>query len=268
MAATPTTEPPRTSPEGMPPLMPGMQPELPDGYEHQDEPARTPLAQCERVPVYQWDLIVRTTHWFIAMSLIVLAATGFYIGRPFLESSGPAREQFLTGYIKVIHSYAAIVFSLSVLARVIWMFTGPRRSGWRQFIPVSKSRRRDLLGTLKFYLMLRAKPPPATGHNALAGLTYVAVFFLYGVSIFSGFALYSVNAHTSYMSMWQFLLPIFHGAQGARWIHHVTMWLLLGFVIHHLWSAILVARVERNGTVDGIFSGWKFVPPEHTEDDL
>jgi Ni,Fe-hydrogenase I cytochrome b subunit len=38
----------------------------------------------QREPVYVWDLVVRSTHWLIALSLIVLSVTGVYIGNPFL----------------------------------------------------------------------------------------------------------------------------------------------------------------------------------------
>jgi Ni/Fe-hydrogenase 1 B-type cytochrome subunit len=210
-------------------------------------------------PVYVWDLIVRLTHWLIVLSMIVLAITGIDIARPFLDS-GAGTGKFTTGWVKIVHSYTAIVFSLAVGARIVWMFLGPRRSGWRQFVPTSRRRLNGLRDSLAFYLMLRARPPYAVGHNPLAGLTYVAVFGLYLVIIATGFALYSISAYTSYMSMWKFLLPLFGGAQGARWLHHVTMWLLIGFVVHHVFSAILTSRVEKNGVLDSIFSGYKFLP--------
>ena len=38
------------------------------------------------------------------------------------------------------------------------------------------------------------------------------------------------------------------------------MWLLLGFTVHHVYSAILVASIEKNGTIDSIFAGYKWVP--------
>ncbi|HTM19249.1 MAG TPA: cytochrome b/b6 domain-containing protein, partial [Kofleriaceae bacterium] len=119
---------------------------------------------------------------------------------------------------------------------------------------------RDLRDTLKFYLFLRRRPPPAVGHNAMAGAAYVAVFGLYFVMIATGFALYSVSAYGSYMKVWSNLLPLMGGLQGARWLHHVAMWLLIGFVVQHLFSSVLMARVEKNGTLDSIFSGWKFLP--------
>ena len=48
----------------------------------------------------------------------------------------------------------------------------------------------------------------------------------------------------------------------ARFIHHVGMWLLLGFAAHHIWSAVTISFVERNGLMDSMFSGFKFVRPE------
>lgn len=216
--------------------------------------------------VYVWDLVVRITHWAIAFGIFVLAATGFYIGHPFGGPAGRAGAHFAMGWVKIIHFYAAMVFTLAVAARVVWMFLGPRRSGWRQFVPASRRRRHDLVQTVKFYSLLRPEPPSTIGHNPLAGLSYLGVFVLYLVMIATGFALYSVSAH-DYMHVWQFLLPLFHGAQTARWLHHVTMWILLLFFISHLFFAMMTARNERNGTLDSIFSGFKFMPKGQPPDD-
>jgi Ni/Fe-hydrogenase 1 B-type cytochrome subunit len=225
-----------------------------------------PASEDELVPTYVWDLVVRATHWTIFLSMIVLSITGLYLGRPFVAAPGPAGQSFVTGWMKIVHSYAAIAFSLAVFSRLVWMVIGPRRSNWRQFVPTSRRRWRDMISTFKFYVMLRSKPPATIGHNPLAGATYAVVFGLYLVMIFTGLALYSVSSH-SYMHAWQFLLPIFHGVQWTRWIHHVTMWLLIGFFVHHVFSALLTSRVEKNGVLDSIFSGYKFLPKGMKADD-
>lgn len=221
----------------------------------------------DRTPVYVWDLVVRATHWTIVLSMIVLAITGIYIGDPFLLADGAATNRFVMGWMKVIHAYAAIAFTLAVAARVVWMFLGKGYATWRQFIPTSRARFQDMYQTFRFYVFLRRRPPTAIGHNALAGATYVAVFTLYLIMILTGFALYAVSAHTSYMSMWKFLLPLFGGAQTARWIHHVVMWLLIGFSVHHFFSALLMSKVEKTGTLDSIFSGYKYIPNDELPHD-
>jgi Ni/Fe-hydrogenase 1 B-type cytochrome subunit len=229
-------------------------------------PDRT-AAEGRRQLVYVWQLPVRLTHWLIFFSIAFLVFTGIYIGRPFFTVSGPAGQHFAMGTMKAIHSYAAIVFTLSVLARIVWMFLGNRWASWREFLPLSRRRWRGFAGTLKFYLFAWVKPPYVTGHNAVAGLTYAVVFLLYFAIIASGLGLYAISAPVdSPLRVFSFLLSLFGGPQSARWVHHVVMWLLLGFVAHHVASAVLMARVERTGTIDSIFSGYKFVPPEELEE--
>ncbi|HUJ58662.1 MAG TPA: Ni/Fe-hydrogenase, b-type cytochrome subunit [Kofleriaceae bacterium] len=215
---------------------------------------------------YVWDRLVRATHWVIALSIAVLAVTGFYLGHPFLSTPGEARAHFTTGWAKVFHFYAAIAFSLAVGARLVWMVRGPRHSGWRNFMPVSRRRWRDLGKTLQFYLLIRRTPPTTIGHNPLAGLSYLAVFGMYLVMIATGLALYAVSSH-SYMHHFAFLVRAFHGVQWTRWIHHLTMWGIIAFAVAHTFFAMLTSRNEKNGELDSIFSGYKFLPKDQPPDD-
>lgn len=217
--------------------------------------------------VYVWDIIVRVTHWAVALSIVVLAATGIYIGHPFLAPAGDGRTHFTTGWAKVIHFYTAIVFTLAVVSRLIWMLAGPRHSGWRNFVPACRRRWRDLLGTLKFYLLIRTSPPVTIGHNPLAGMSYLAVFGMYFVIILTGFGLYAISSN-SFMHMFAFLVPVFQGVQWARWIHHATMWGIIAFAIAHTFFAMLTSRNEKNGELDSIFSGYKFLPKGQPPDDV
>ncbi len=221
-------------------------------------PALADRPRLERV--YVWEVPVRLTHWLIFLSIAVASVTGIYIGRPFLVVPGEARFHFVMGTMKVIHSYAAIVFTLSVFSRVAWMFLGNWYARWESFIPVTARRRRGLWRTFGFYLFALRKPPGFIAHNPLAGLAYTAVFFLYFVMVGTGLALYSVDANVaSPLRLFSFLLPLFGGPQSARWVHHVVMWLLLGFTVHHVYSGILMSQIEQNATVESIFSGYKFI---------
>ncbi len=222
-----------------------------------------PTATANLVRVYVWEWPVRVTHWLIAGSILFCAATGLYLGNPFLISSGPAGGRFIMGWAKVLHFYGAIVFALSVLSRLVWMFVGNKYASWDKFIPVTKKRRQGILPTVNFYIFRLRMPPGFVGHNPVAGMTYTLVFLLYMTMIVTGIALYAPSATIgSIMRPFQFLVPLLGGLQTARWIHHVVMWLLLGFLVHHVYSAVLMSQVEGNGTLESIFSGYKFVPPE------
>ena len=234
-------------------------------------PPSTPIPEASQPPhfvelerVYVWDLVVRLSHWLIMLALLLLAVTGIYLGRPFYIPSGPESQQMVMMNMKVVHFYAAIVFTLTVFVRVGWMFVGSHYARWDQFFPIGARRRAHVLHMGLFYSFLRKHPPMNVGHNPLAGLTYIAVFGLYFLEIFTGLALYSVDAGLAYGGYMReiggWFLPLFGGPQTARWIHHLGMWFLLGFFAHHIWSAMLVSRVEGMGLIDSMVSGYKWLP--------
>ncbi|MDH3402189.1 MAG: Ni/Fe-hydrogenase, b-type cytochrome subunit [Acidobacteriota bacterium] len=222
-----------------------------------------PASEACLANVYVWESPVRICHWLIAGSIWVLSITGLYMGNPMLTAPGAASEHFLMGTAKLIHFYAAIVFTLSVLTRVVWMFIGNRYAAWDKFVPARAIRRKGLGPTLRYYLFALRLPPGFVGHNPLAGLFYTLVFVLYGVQIATGLGMYAASAHVeSPLRVFTFFLPLFGGLQTAHWIHHVVMWLLWMFIVHHVYSAVLMSQVEENATVESIFSGHKFVPRE------
>ena len=214
----------------------------------------------ERVRIWEWP--VRLSHWLIAASIVVLAVTGIYIGNPFFATSGEATRHFAMATMKAVHFWAAMVFIVAVLGRVLWMFAGNPYARWKEFLPVSRERLAGIWPTVAFYAFLRRRPPDFIGHNPVAGATYTVVFLLYFLMIATGLALASANAALdSPLAAFSFLIAWLGGLQTARFVHHVAMWLILGFVAHHVWSAFLIASVEKKGLMESIFSGYKFLPP-------
>jgi Ni/Fe-hydrogenase 1 B-type cytochrome subunit len=225
-------------------------------------PAAAPVAgRDELVRVYVWQIPVRVTHWLIAFSIVALSATGLYIGRPFMTVTGPAGQSSLMAWMKNVHAISAYVFAAAVLVRIIWMFTGNKYAHWDKFISLNRTRMKGFMPTVFFYLFLRDKPPAFVGHNPVAASAYSLVYGLCFLQILTGFVLRGASADVNATIRWfAALAPLIGGLQSARWIHHVTMWLLLGFAVHHVYSAVLVAIVEKNGTIDSIISGFKWVP--------
>jgi Ni/Fe-hydrogenase 1 B-type cytochrome subunit len=221
-------------------------------------PARPAIVQ-----VYVWEWPVRLAHWMIVLSIAVCSVTGIYIGHPFMTFGDPGRQQFVMGNIKVIHFYGAIVFTLAVLSRIIWMFIGNHWAHWDKFVPVARARREGIAQAIRFYLFRLRKPPGYVGHNPLAGLTYTGIFILFLIQTMTGFGLYAVSASvTSHMHWFRFFVALFGGMQYTMWIHHIVMWLLIAFAVHHVYSAILMSQIEASATVESIFSGYKFVKRE------
>lgn len=205
---------------------------------------------------YIWEVPVRVTHWVNVIAIMALSVTGFYIGSPRTLGTDPA--DFVMGWVRVVHLTAGYTFAVSIASRIWWAFAGNRPSGWREFVPfLYPEGRRDMGRMFLYYIFLSRKVPHPLGHNALAGATYLLVFSLYLVMVATGFALDA--QHEPGGVMYALLAPLYalFGNQGLRLAHHMGMWLLLGFAIHHIYSAWLMDVKERGGVMSSIFGGYK-----------
>ena len=210
---------------------------------------------------YVWEVPVRVTHWVNMLCILTLSATGLLIGAPKLLAL--SSSQYLMGWVRLVHFVAAYCFATSVVARMYWSLVGNRWASWREFFPITSAQgRKGMWETLRYYTFTSNRAPHVVGHNALAGTAYFVVFLLYLTMIGSGFALYSERAPHSLMhKLFGWLLVVFSN-QGLRLTHHMTMWFLVAFAIHHVYSAWLMDIKEKGGVMSSIFSGYKAVRKE------
>jgi Ni/Fe-hydrogenase 1 B-type cytochrome subunit len=219
-----------------------------------------------RQNVYVWELAVRITHWVTVICIGILTVTGIYIAFPFIETTGDASGQYLMGDIRFIHFVTAFVFTASVLFRLYWMFLGNTWANWGQFLPIKAARRRGIRRMLAFYLFLRRKAPAVIGHNPLAGAAYTVVFMLFLIQILTGFALYSLPFEGGFWPATFGWITLLLGVQPVRLIHDIIMWLILAFMVHHVYTALLIDTEERSGLVSSIITGWKSFTRHQLED--
>lgn len=213
---------------------------------------------------YVWEWPVRLTHWINFLCVLVLSVTGYYIGNPFLTAG--SIDSNLMGWNRFIHLSFAYLFALSVLSRFIWFFLGNRHASWRAFVPwASRGGWRRAVQMFRYYTFLDRKISYEVGHNALAAVAYSFIFLLFVLQIFTGFAIYAQYDPGGFW--FRLFSPVlaFYSNQNLRLAHHIIMWLLIGFAIHHVYSAWLMDVKERNGTMSSIFGGYKFIEPEDLE---
>lgn len=211
----------------------------------------------KRVEVYVWEPVIRWAHWIIVACIFVLAVTGYLIGSPVKLTRGGG---LIMSQVRFIHFTAALVFSAAVFLRLIWLFLGNKYASWKGLIPVSQERRKNVVETLKWYLFLRLKSPGAIGHNALAGMAYGVIYLLCLVEILTGHGLYTMR----YGGGVSWLVAIF-GAQEIRFVHHILTYIFLMFLVHHVYSVFLCAMSERDGLVEAMFDGYKFIEEERLD---
>lgn len=215
----------------------------------------------QRVRVYVWEVPVRLTHWLVVTCVVILSVTGGYIADPFLIPATGATM----GIIRFIHMLTAYVFVCAGIVRTYWLFRGNRFAQWRAFIPTNRRQLNEVATQTGWYLFIRRELPGILGHNALAAATYLVVFFLFLVQTLTGFALEAQHGNPLVVSLFGWMADTW-GAPAVRVVHHVAMWAILAFMIHHVYAALLIDHTERNGLMSSIFSGYKFATRQEVAD--
>ena len=229
------------------------------GEAHRPEPG------FPTVRVYVWELPVRISHWFIFLPIVVLSFTGYYIHNPFIVAK--TSTTFLMATMRFIHEIAAFVFISAFLLRLYWFFMGNNWSNWRAFVPIHRRQWRGMGGMVAYYSFLRKDLAHHVGHNALAAMTYLLMFTFMLLEIITGLTLYT-QVRGKWALGWLFgWIPRVIDIQHIRLLHFCIMFAFFAFVIHHVYSAVLVSWEERNGLIESIFTGYKFVPKAELEED-
>jgi Ni/Fe-hydrogenase 1 B-type cytochrome subunit len=229
--------------------------------------------------VYVWELPVRIFHWLNVLALFVLVVTGFIIANPpALMSSAEATNLHSFGIVRFLHFTAAYIFLFVLIMRVYWAFMGNRFSSWKAFWPFTKKNWNNFWHVMKIDIMLmNEKEEDVTkisiGHNSVATLSYIVMFFLAIVQIVTGFALYGDMASWWLPKMFTWVIPIFGGDFLVRSIHHAAMWLFIFFAMVHIYLVFYHDWLEGRGEVSSMFGGYKFVSDErlkhaHNDDEV
>jgi len=222
--------------------------------------SRAPYAPGNSVRTYVWELPVRFSHWLIFLSVVVLSFTGYYMHNPFIITR--SSTAYLMGTMRFIHLLAASVFICAFLWRFYWFFVGNEWSCWRAFVPIHREQWRGMGRMISYYTFFRKNIGHYVGHNALAASAYMLIFTLMFIEILTGLALYSYTVSSRVLTFFIGWLPRLINISYLRLTHFCIMFAFFIFVIHHVYSAVLVSWEERNGLIESIFTGYKFVPEE------
>ena len=159
----------------------------------------------------------------------------------------------------------ALVFGVAM--RMYWFFVGNNyaRSGFPFFWRVSWYK--AVFQQVADYMHLE-RGHIHIGHNSLAGVSYAAFFAMCGFEGVTGLALYGEsNPGGFWDKLVGWITPVLGGAFRVHMWHHLVAWLIVVFVVFHLYIAIYDSILYKNGLVDSIIAGPKFYEPgDHDAD--
>ncbi len=220
----------------------------------------------QRKAEYEFSVGLRLAHWIRAACIVILVGTGFYLSYVFqapIQTGEPTN--FMQAKYRLVHQVAGFVLIACIIFKVYLFF----------FDKTSSKERRSFLELfnvklwieqLKFYMFLGKHPHLKGVYNPLQFLTY---FFFYLVMlgiILTGLILYTHTYHEGLGGMLYNVLKPLEAALGGlaevRTYHRILMWVVLIFVPVHIYMAVFNAVKGKNGGLDAIVSGYKFVKEE------
>ena len=216
--------------------------------------------------IYIWHWPIRAMHWIAAVSILVLALTGLYIGRPYFAPAPGLTTPYLMGWIRFIHFAAAAALVATAIIRFYWLFAGNKFERLAALFPVRPRDWVNLVKQIKFYLLIHPdRAPRYIGHNPLQQLSYTAIYAVAALSVATGFALYGQsNPGGLFFQLFGWLGPAFGGMQNVRFVHHVATWAFLIFIPIHIYLAVRADVLEHGGSISSIITGGRFVPSDRT----
>jgi Ni/Fe-hydrogenase 1 B-type cytochrome subunit len=212
-------------------------------------------------PIYVFQVPVRIWHWLHALSIFALIITGYLIANPLPSLSGEASDHFLMGNLRFVHFSAAFVFAIGLFVRIYFAMVGNEYSRELLILPVWRgSWWRGLWHELKFYSFMTRKTGKNIGHNPLAQLfMWLTNILLALFMVCTGFALYSqgtgAGSWADSLFGWVFVLQA--SSQTVRMWHLLGMWLMLVFIIIHIYMAIRADFASRQNGISAMIDGWR-----------
>lgn len=212
--------------------------------------------------VYVYEAPVRLWHWINALAITVLAVSGWFIASPLPSQPGEASANFLMGYVRFAHFAAGYVLFIGFLGRLYWAFVGNHHARQLFVLPIFNATWwKEVVFELRWYLFLERDPKKYVGHNPLAQLSMFSLFLTTTLfMIVTGFALYGEGAQEgnwahSLFTSW--VIPLFGQSQDVHTWHHVGLWVILLFVLLHIYAAIREDIMSRQSLVSTMLSGWR-----------
>lgn len=202
--------------------------------------------------VYIYKAFERFWHWSQAALIFFLALTGFEIHGSFN----------LLGFEKAVdfHRIASYLLLILIAFSIFWHFT---TGEWKQYIPtISK-----LKAQIQYYTvgMFKNAPHPTIKSvrkklNPLQAITYLGFKLLMApVMILSGLLYLYYKTFDANDVIVASDIPL----EWIAWVHTLGAWLLVAFVIVHVYMTTTGHTVTAN--IKAMLTGWELLDEENTK---
>lgn len=224
--------------------------------------------------------IMRTIHWGNAICMVVAVITGLYIGHPYYQTfiADPAVDKYVMAWNRWGHFIAAIIFDVTaILIGYLYLFSRFDKP-YKKVLPTKK----NFIEFCEVFFNLitfNRRKKFSSEHSDSYNIMFFTVFHLLLVfMLFTGLQLYVhglASGNSSIGSWWPWMLHfatdwtniLFGGNMGVRIAHHTSMYLILVWVMCHIYYQIWRTIFWQESDIAIVFGGYKYVKEEDKKEE-
>ena len=218
---------------------------------------------------------MRIVHWLNVICMVVAVITGLYIGHPYYQSfiADPAVDKYVMAWNRWGHFMVAIIFDVTAVLIGYLYFFSRFEKPYKKLIPTIK----NIVEFWEVFLNLitfNRRKNFDSSHSDSYNIVFFTIFHLLLVfMLFTGLQLYVhglASGESSIGTWWpamlhlvtDWTLQVFGGNMGVRIAHHISMYLILVWVMCHVYYQIWRTIFWKEGDIAIVIGGSKFVKEE------
>lgn len=214
---------------------------------------------------------MRVFHWINVFSVLTAVITGLYIANPYYQAliAEPAAHKYVMAYNRFFHFIAALLLDIVSVAVAYLYFRSTFDKPIKKLIP-NRENLIEFKEVLLNLLTLNRRKNFDSSHSDSFNVVWFTILHLLLVwMLFTGFYLYVQGLESGLSSIgkwWPALLHIatdwvgwlLGGQAGVRWWHHFSMWIILSWVVFHIYYQVWRTIFWKEGDIAIVFGGYKF----------
>jgi len=223
---------------------------------------------------------MRIIHWVNAISMIVAIVTGLYIAAPYYQTliADPAVDKYVMAWNRWGHFIVAIIFDVTSIIVVYLYFFSRFEKPYKKVLPTAKNIKEFFEVLLNLITLNRRKNFDSSHADSFNTVYFTIFHLLLAWMLFTGLQLYVhglASGESSIGTWWPAMLhlvtdwtiPVSHMLVGSssmanlmdvRITHHITMWLIIVWVVFHIYYQVWRTIFWQEGDIAIAFGGSKY----------
>jgi Ni/Fe-hydrogenase 1 B-type cytochrome subunit len=225
---------------------------------------------------------MRIIHWVNVFSMIVAIATGLYIAAPYYQTfmADDAVDKYVMAWNRWGHFMVAIIFDVTSIVVAYLFFFSRFEKPYKKILPTGKNIKEFFEVLLNLITLNRRKKFDSTHSDSFNTVYFTIFHLLLAWMLITGLQLYVQifpHGHSSIGEWWPWMLhvatdwsmPLSSWMMGStatgtnvmdvRIMHHYTMWLVIVWVVFHIYYQVWRTIFWKEGDISIVVGGSKFV---------